>query len=430
MIVDIIRKSRLKFYGGAALFSAFCLLIGTAVTGQAATVNNGPAHAPAKLPFGMTAAQYNYQQEQSPLDEAATKIEGLAAKPGAARDGFFDTEVLPPQHTLIVYWHGAMPAAVSHLIAQSQGAIHIRVVQTRYSLAFLTQQQQLAMRVPGVVSSYLQTDGSGMAIGVSAGRLPSAQAGLRTRITVPVTVTSAVTEQPKGCFFNENDTRTNPSRCDDQAPFWGGDVIQTKWTACTGGFGVHNSSGGTYMMTAAHCSWNGSALVNGVEFWNGWATTVLGNSTDVPGPHDGALISTPGGTGALYYDGPGINNGDTANAKSVAGYQTVSVHDSLCESGAFGGVHCGAIVQELGQDLEITLPNNSKITYNGLAVTTSLSGSFVVDGDSGGPWFSLDGATQVWAKGITSGDDSVAKVNLFTPISTLLGTTNTSINKG
>jgi hypothetical protein len=418
-----IRRKKLKCFVGSALFAAFGLLIGTAAMSQAAT-SKSPAHKFVKLPLGMTAAEYTYQQEQAPLDAVATKIGTLAAKPGAARNGFVDTRVLPAQHTLVVYWHGAVPATVERLIAHSQGAIRVRVVKTRYSLATLNQQVQSAFHISGVAIGYPQTDGSGIVVGVRSEVMRSAAADLRTRITVPVTVTSAGPTVLQSCVPDASDTHTSPSRCHDFAPFWGGDVLINfadpgKTVLCSSGFGVHASSGATYLMTAAHCAYNGSAYIDGVAFYNGFDDALVGSVTDVSGPHDGAIIPTS--SGAFYYDGPSVHSGDTNNTKGVGGSQTVSVNDSLCESGAFGGVHCGAIVKYL---------NASDGTWNSEALATSLSGAFTVGGDSGGPWFSLDGSTKVWAKGITHGDATVGgtEYNDFTPISILLSDTGTSVN--
>src|SRR5262249_5113075 len=145
------------------------------------------------------------------------------------------------------------------------------------------------------------------------------------------------------------------SRCNDWPPYSGGDVILSSYDACSGGFGVHDSSGGTYLLTAAHCADDRSGYVNGMAFYNGQDS---GNrqfigyiTTDLPGHHDLAVIPTNAGN--QYYDGPGIGigpgilNGDTYNTKIVAGEQATSVGDVLCESGAIGGVRCGFTVQVL-----------------------------------------------------------------------------------
>jgi hypothetical protein len=419
------RMKKLKYFGAIAAFMAISLLVGSAAASQAATSTKTPLPA-AAIPFGMTAAQYKYMQAQEPLDAVATQIEALTGKSAPARNGFFDTEVLPLQHTLIVYWHGAVPAAVGSIIARAQGSINVRVVQTNYSLATLNQEVQQALRVPGVSMGYPQTDGSGIVLGVRANAMRPAAADLGTRITVPASLVQAGADVPQTCVFSTGDTLASPSRCNDYAPFWGGDVVLQYAepgyiNACTGGFGVHNSSGATFMMVASHCAYNGTGYVNGITFYNGNDNATLGKISDVPGPHDGALISA--NTQFYYYDGPGIHSGDTNRSKSVAGYKTVSVNDSLCESGAFGGVHCGYIVHSL---------NYTDGTWVAMALATSPSGVYTIDGDSGGPWFSLDGSTSVWAKGIHHGLASVGgtEYEVFTPISILLGTTGTSVNTG
>lgn len=193
---------------------------------------------------------------------------------------------------------------------------------------------------------------------------------------------------------------------------------------------MHDSSGRTYLITAAHCADNGSGYVNGITFTNGQTPgdqqRTIGTITDVPGPHDLAVIPTNAGT--HYYDGHGILNGDTTNTKIVAGQQAVSLGDSLCESGAFGGVQCGFTVAVL--DVSETDPNYPSQMWSGLAGTT---GNSATDGDSGGPWFSLDGCcTYVWAKGIEHGTFPFGNTFYegFTPITTATSDMGVTVNTG
>jgi streptogrisin D len=219
------------------------------------------------------------------------------------------------------------------------------------------------------------------------------------------------------------------SRRNDWPAFWGGNVIQSSYEFCSGGFGVHNSSSGTYLITAAHCADNGSGYVNGIAFHNGqdpgnWK--FIGYITDVPGPHDLAVIPTNAGN--QYYDGPGLKNGDTTNTKIVAGQQATSLGDSLCESGAIGGVRCGFTVAVL-EVSQIDAHHPSQM-WSGLVGTT---GNYAEDGDSGGPWFSLDGCcTHVWAKGIEHGSFLFGNTFYegFTPITTATSDMGVWVNKG
>jgi hypothetical protein len=426
------KQKGMKAFGAAAIASALIMGIGTATSARAAGQPTAPQAA--RLPMGMTAADFQLMQEQTPLDAAATKIQALAAKPGAAHDGFFDTKVVPSRHTLIVYWHGSVPASMQRLITQLQGKITIQVVKTRYSLATLNAAIAQSVRTGGATGGYTAVDGSGITISLPAGSMrPAAARAFSASLGVPVTVVPAAAGQLQTCAPNSSDNLGAGSRCDDISPdFWGGAVIQSSLFYCSTGFGVHNSGGGLYLMTAAHCSDNGSGYVNGTVFHNGQDSAhwlLVGSITDVPGNHDGALIPTSAGN--HYYDGPGVTTTDTTNTKIVAGQLAVSVGDSLCESGAFGGVICGFNVTSTTYSRPD--PNFGTPTWTNLALATSSSGRFTIGGDSGGPWFSLDGCcTHVWAKGIHQGLQPINGVEyeVFTPVTVIANDTGTSVNTG
>jgi hypothetical protein len=444
------KSDRLRQFkrSGVVVVSALCLVVGTAAASLAAGPP-GRAHAghPARqgsLPVGMSWRVYHLMLAQAPLDAAATRIQALAARPGPAHAGFFQTEVEAGRHTLTVYWHGPVPGNVQRLISGLRAKVAIRVVQTRYSLATLNRDVLAAIRShTGVVGGYPMSDGSGVVLGVrspDARYAASVASALRSRFGVSVMATPAGQDQPQYCVFASGDPLGAGSRCDDlgAAPgeaFWGGDVIQQTSNGvtygCTGTFGVHNSSGGEYLLTAAHCADNGSGYVNGITFHNGqdsahWQR--VGQITDVPGPHDAAVI--PASSGNQYYDGPGIYNGDTYRTKTVSGQLAVSVHDNYCESGAFGGVLCNFTVQQTNVSLQD--PNFPSLTWTALAIATSGSGNFTIGGDSGGPWFSLNGSTHVWARAIHHGlwFNNGTEYEVFTPVTVASNDMGVWVNTG
>lgn len=436
--MKFIRLRNRKLSIAAMLISAMCLALGAATTSLAAGMPGqpGPTRA-ASAPDGMTWRDYHLMMAQMPLDAAATKIQALAAKPGPAHRGFFETKVIPLRHTLVVYWHGSVPANVAHLIARLRTTIRIEVVKTRYSLAALNRDVLAAIHSDrAVTGGWPLTGGSGIQIGVRSGNPRSLASAMRSRLGVPVTVArTGVDHLLYSCSVPGSDANLGPgSRCNDWENFWGGDVIQQTaypggaW--CSGGFGVHNSSGGEYLLTAAHCADNGSGYANGIKFWNGQTlgstdSKYVGQITDVPGNHDAAVIPT--GTGSQYYDGPGIYNGDTTHTKYVAGQQATSVGDSLCESGAFGGVKCGFTVAEL--NATIADPDYGSPDWTALALASPGSAGNPIPGDSGGPWFSLDGCcTHVWAKGLTHG--LYYGYAVFTPVTVATNDMGVWVNTG
>lgn len=420
--------------------ASLCLALGTAASSGAAGPHGRahPAHPARQVsgpPDGMSWRIYRLMLAQEPLDAAATRIQALAARPGPARTGFFETKVDASRGILTVYWHGPVPASVQRLISGLRARIDIQVVHTRYSLAALNRDVLAAIHSgSSVTRGWPMTDGSGIVLGVHTSNpryAASVASAFRARLGVPVTATPVGQDQPQYCVVHTSDTLAPPARCNDYSPFWGGDVILQyaqpgHVRGCTGGFGAHDSFGHQYLITAAHCAYNGSAYVNGVTFYNGQDSAnrqVVGNITDVPGPYD--LADIPASTGAEYYDGPGTDNGDTHNTKFVSGQQATSVGDWLCESGARGGVICAMHVTQMNvcaQD-----PDVPSQTWTNLAQATSGTGSFAIPGDSGGPWFSLNGSNHVWAKGIHRGHTIVGttEVEEFTPITldTSLGLT-------
>jgi hypothetical protein len=381
----------------------------------------------------MTPLMVKRMMAQIPLDAAATQIQHAAATLGVRHDGFFQTAVDADRHRLTVYWRGTVPRNIGHLIRSlASPQVHITVVSTTYDLAQLSEALGKASHVPGFVSGAPLHNGSGIRVILAA----NAPAVSFPRVGVPVQV-ARIPRRGRFMFTCAagfpgvtEPALPAPSRCDDRSPgFWGGDVIinNTAGVACSTAFGVHDSRGNGYMVTAAHCSVtvDDTPPVNGINFTNGDATQTMGNSIDAPGPHDAALIPTSSGN--RYYDGPGITNGDTHNTKLVIGQLGTSRGDWLCESGAFGGVQCGLHVTDVN-----AMESDGVLTFSGVAYA---SGPPVIPGDSGGPWFAL--ASQpgtVSARGVTSGrflsPSNGQLEDTFTPISVVTQDTGVTVNTG
>jgi hypothetical protein len=405
------------------VLAALGLFLGLAPTSYASTGPGHRAHAAAPMPRmpGLTPRIYALMRAQVPLDRAATQIQDAAAKPAKNADpkpvagfsGFFETQVNDATRTLTVRWHGQVPADIMRLIKRLRGKVTIRIAHTRYSLATLNHAVSHALRIDSAVTGgYPLNDGSGVHIDVRTMNVRAVELAMRPRLGVPVIASpSGGVRLQATCTFAPGDTAGPGSRCYDLPPgFWGGDVIQSAYAGCTGGFGVHDASGNTYMLTAAHCAETSPGVYqNGVNFWNGNYTAYMGQITDVPGPYDWAEIPTS--TANRYYDGPGIYAGDSYYTKQVVGQQGTSVGDWLCESGAFGGVKCS---------MRVTALNYSDGTWISMALASAGAG-YSINGDSGGPWFSLAWSGAVTAAGIHHGITTDMfghpTAEVFTPIS-------------
>jgi hypothetical protein len=381
----------------------------------------------------MTSTMLERMRAQIPLDAAATRIQRAAATPGAGHDGFFETAVNADRRSLTVYWRGAVPADIGHLIrALASPRVHITVVSTTYGLAQLTEALRKASHLPGFVSGAPMHDGSGINIVLAAGAPDASPPHLGVPVHVATTRLRGQFEFTCAPGFPgvTEPALPAPSRCDDREPgFWGGDIIlnHTAGAACSTAFGVHDSSGNGYMVTAAHCSVasEGGPVVNGITFTNGDNTQTMGKSIDAPGPHDIALIPTSSGN--RYYDGPGITHGDTHNTKLVINQLGISRGDSLCESGGFGGVQCGLTVTDTN-----AIESDGHLTFSAVAYA---SGPLVIGGDSGGPWFALGTPPgTVSARGVTSGrfiSPSTGQLeDTFTPLTVMTNDTGVTVNTG
>ena len=209
----------------AALFSALCLALGTATASLAAGAP-GQAHPdrPSAPPDGMSWHVYHLMMAQLPLDAAATRIQALAARPGPAHRGFFETAVNDSRRVLTVYWHGRVPASAQRLISRLRARVDLRVVQTRYSLATLNRDVLRAISSgSGVAGGYPLTDGSGIHLSVHAPSTRSAASvasAMRSRLGIPVVATPTGPAVPQYCAVPKSHATLGPgSRCYDLENF-------------------------------------------------------------------------------------------------------------------------------------------------------------------------------------------------------------------
>lgn len=162
--------------------------------------------------------------------------------------------VLLDGDTVVLRWKGELPKAAADAVEQARAIAPVRVEPAAYSYAELDKAaQQVADTLLVDSSSWAHTvtilgDGIGLRVGTEA------QAAARSvpEAGVPIEV---VTSGELGLL----------TRVDDSAPWWGGSHMNNANGNgnCSSAFPVTNSTGGQWMLTAAHCGTPG--LRHGVQ---------------------------------------------------------------------------------------------------------------------------------------------------------------------
>jgi hypothetical protein len=198
-------------------------------------------------------------------------------------------------------------------------------------------------------------------------------------------------------------------RLNDRSPYWGGAMIvnASRTAGCTTAFAVGNIFG-KYLLTAGHCAnhTNGAFWRTGDGFSVG---DTYGAQTVDPGSRDRLdvilikglfnctrpdSLCTPSGTSeGRLYNGPVTTSGAAgpgAFRRDVKD-RTVSVPGMIvCTSGAFSGDRCDLEVVAIEQRIATLLSGNIRGTVQ---VRHRLKESGGGNGDSGGPVFTVRGAT-------------------------------------
>jgi hypothetical protein len=337
------------------------VLIAVLTTGAAVSADPAQAATP-----GLSVPDQARIDQQRPLVAAATKIrwelEGTSY-PGYASIVLEDTNVA-------LYWKGAVPEAMTQVIADASRIAPIHVRPAAHSLVELrAAAAKLRATRSSIDSIKLKSDGSGLVVGV---RSTTTARQLQSVTDVPVTVVREVPLRPV-------------SRDDDWAPWKGGAtfVNATRSTACTTGFGVYQN-GAPYLLTAAHCGQTGDRIQDARGEFIG---TVGQRHQD----HDIALIPTGSVEGYVYVGTP-----TDSLAASVEGWGWTFIGELLCQSGVSSS-------RELGRPV-----CNLKVLFyyadrEDLVEAEQTDGQTAArPGDSGGPIYSVSSSGKLIAKGTTT----------------------------
>ncbi|RFU36636.1 hypothetical protein DZF91_37145 [Actinomadura logoneensis] len=338
-----------------------------------------------RVPFSHIPADIRQKMhDQIPLKKAASKISWAVEKTG---QGGFAGVVLQPD-SVQLWWKGKLSAAVSKAVGDARGTAPVEVKPARYSQAELKAAAAglLAAMKKDPAYPISQVSGSLTGDGLvlttkDKGKALAAQA--RTAVGVPVSYVDGGVAGLNG-------------RYNDSAPYYAGGAIlnDDNHALCTAGWPVTDGRGNSYVLTAGHCGrvgggWhNGSWTTAGTGLWIGWAV-----QENVG--HDLLLIDAP--VKARMWDGSSA--GDFT--KGVVGWDWAYANEWVCQSGAASGAVCG-------------IQNTTNFTYGGwyrdaygnteyysdlVVARRADGGQASLDGDSGGPVFSLSGDYDVVAKG-------------------------------
>src|SRR6266540_919990 len=262
--------------------------------------------------------------------------------------GFTGIEAAPENRRLRLFWTGELSESAARLVEEISRDVPVEVVPAWHSLAELTDQQ--------------------------------------------AAIAPFDTTQPVSCT----------GRQDDCSPYWGGArYVMPGGGWCSMGFSLkfssyllpYSSSTWTRMLSAGHCSSDGTAIVDG----GGDSFGTIAGDYDT---QDILTISPAAGVslGGRVYVGP-WNSGVPSN-KAVAGSAASFVGMWVCPSGAATGEHC---------NVKVTATNVIIWGTVKTVVAKEQSGGVAVGkGDSGGPVITYDLSGKVNAQGtISAGGDQV-----------------------
>ncbi|MEV0390456.1 trypsin-like serine protease [Nonomuraea sp. NPDC050643] len=341
-------------------------------------------------------------RRQAPLVAAADGIRTAVEDGGGPPAGYAGIELTGDR--VVVWWKDEVPGPVQAAIRRARQGVTVEVRPAAYSQRELSRAADRLWAASGagnggrVHAVKLSLDGSGLTASVKERDAAVARRAL-PEVGVPIKVTA---QEPM---------RLTTSRCDDDAPWYGGVAIRNSGfdgggscggdgnlrKHCTAAFAVRLNLV-RHLLTAGHCG------APGDEF-----TDAAGQSIGIAEAehvrHDLLLIRVTGvvsvgdATGWIWDGAPGVSD----FVKPVAGWVWPHKGQSLCVSGATSGATCGHVVDGkyskiCGEDIY-----GARECYDDLISAKRPNGS-TSGGDSGGPVFDLTGDfTMVRAVGSHTG---------------------------
>jgi streptogrisin D len=347
--------------------------------------------------------------KQAPLNAAASAIRQRVDDDRAT--GFLSIETAR-DGALVLRWKGVVPAGVTKVIESvAAKGIRVRVAPARFSRQEL---RTAAGRVEAALrrspfsyfTIYISGEGTGLSLDADASHASLATALSTASINYVGGAQPAAgpsTRVPVTAAPRNGPVRASSGRLNDSAPWWGGARIVNHdsaggWVQCTSGFGVRKSNGVRYLLTAAHCATPPDRIYDPTGEY-------IGRAADERWEHDILLIQAD--AGSYIYDG-GVGSGEFS--KHVTTWQWAQAGTGVCTSGSVSGAICGiqtnkdniftACISSATPDSDGDYGYCVKDLWlahrtNGMAAAQN--------GDSGGPVFTLDGTTSVFAWGTIFG---------------------------
>ncbi|RPK53022.1 tRNA3(Ser)-specific nuclease WapA precursor [Streptomyces sp. ADI92-24] len=202
------------------------------------------------------------------------------------------------------------------------------------------------------------------------------------------------------------------TRYNDTSPYYGGARFYSQLTVssaswCTAGF-PWRYNGNWYMVTAGHCTTGNGAVLNPSQSdyigpvvrdnWkNGYGSVKLSGQSYYAGDLSLYRVNSDSSASARIYKG----GKTSSSSRPVHDYwrRWAQSGDKVCTGGMMTGEKCGWKVT----DTQVTVHYSGGTTAKNMVVAKKTSGSCTINGDSGGPVYTVDGSGRAFAKGIISG---------------------------
>lgn len=383
----------------SALASSAILAMGVATAGTARAV----AHPQARLSWARMNSMTPDQLAalQNPLLAAANPISAVGSRQMAHL--FSSVSLNTPDHTVDVYVTNLRRAGqLLRAAAKNDPGLdlgHVRVLQSRYSLATLNQagnrliRASIAGRTPFKIYAANQA-GTGQGLQLEVANVARARS-LSVRRVAGLGEQSVRQFAGVALTFAPGRPMTGLSREDDSAPFIGGDWLYGWNTpdngrvSCTAGIPVENSAGEDGLITAGHCF----TPNNGVYTENFGAH--VGTSSSVSDANDSEIIWTGKylGGGSNADEGESDTSGNGIKYFPLVATVGWASKEYVCQDGmqsyeAGRGVPCNISI--IGTSIySLCLSNGWCGAVDGVKTESNNGKPIVVSGDSGAVVFTI-----------------------------------------